>query len=98
MQAIFGSLIGWVVSGTGRRILVFVLGFLTVALNNKLGLNLNAEQLAAEIALALGYLIQSASKQASVAKTEQALVSAVSPDVSAQLLELMKAQSKVVKP
>lgn len=55
----------FLVSGTGRRLLVFLIGFLTVTLNKKLGLDLNAESLVADIVMALGYITQSAVKEAS---------------------------------
>ena len=50
-------------SPTFRRFLVWVLTFLTVALNKKLGLELDAAQIASVIIAALAYLAQSALRQ-----------------------------------
>ncbi|MBK7865234.1 MAG: hypothetical protein IPJ65_42875 [Archangiaceae bacterium] len=60
----------FLVSGTGRRLLVFLLGFLVTVLNKKLGLDLDAEQLVAEIVLVCGYFTQSAVKEASDAHAD----------------------------
>lgn len=60
----------FLVSGTGRRLLVFLLGFLTTVLNRKLGLDLDAEQIAGVVVASLGYIAQSAVKEASDAHAD----------------------------
>jgi hypothetical protein len=57
-------------SGTFRRLIVYVVGLLVVLLNRKLGLDLNTEELAGAVVLAITYLIQSASKEKVLAKAE----------------------------
>lgn len=53
-----------------RRLLVFVLSFGTVALNKKFGLNLDAAEIIGVVVTALGYIGQSAVKEASVARSD----------------------------
>jgi len=55
---------------TVRRLLVFLLGFLTVALNKKLGLELNPESMVTDALLVLGYIGQSAFTDASKARSD----------------------------
>jgi hypothetical protein len=61
--------IAFLASPTGRRLLVFVLGFLTVSLNKRLGLELDAQSLATDVVLVLGYIGQSAFTDASKARS-----------------------------
>lgn len=75
------SVAAFLISGTGRRLLVFVIGFLTVALNKKLGLELDAGAIVADIALVIGYLVQSAVKEGVVAGAD-AKVAAVEAAVA----------------
>lgn len=60
MAAIFAFL----TSGTGRRLLAFLLGLALPILNKKLNLELDATAIVADVALVLGYIAQSAFKQA----------------------------------
>lgn len=58
-----------------RRLLVFLVGFGTVALNKKLGLDLDANALVTDALMVLGYIGQSAYTDASKARSD-ALVEA----------------------
>lgn len=62
--SVLSVILAAVTSGTGRRLLVFLLGFLTVALNKKFGLDLDPQALVAELVLILGYIVQSAGNEA----------------------------------
>jgi hypothetical protein len=64
------ALLAFLASGTGRRLLVFAASFLTVTLNKRLGLELDANALIADVTLALGYVVQSAAKEASDAHAD----------------------------
>jgi hypothetical protein len=64
------ALFAFLASGTGRRLIVFLVSFLTVTLNKKLGLDLDANALIADVTMALGYIAQSAAKEASDAHAE----------------------------
>jgi hypothetical protein len=57
-------------SGTGRRLLVLLLGLLLPLLNKKLGLELDANALVADVVLVLGYIVQSAGKEAIMAHAD----------------------------
>lgn len=74
------KLIEIITNPTVRRLIVFLLGFLTVALNKKLGLDLNPEALVTDALLVLGYVGQSAFVDASKARSE-ALVEATAKPV-----------------
>jgi len=54
-------------SGTFRRLVVFLVGLLAVALNRRFGLELNAEEVAGVVVMAVAYLLQSASKEKAIA-------------------------------
>lgn len=69
-------------SPTVRRFIVFLLGFLTVALNKKLGLDLDPNAMFADMLMVLGYVGQSAFTDASKARSD-ALVEAAKPVPSA---------------
>lgn len=59
------ALLAFLTSGSGRRLAVFVAGFLVVTLNKRFGLDLDTNALIADVTLALGYVVQSAAKEAS---------------------------------
>lgn len=74
----FSKVMAVLVNPTVRRLIVFLLGFLTVALNKKLGLDLNAESMVTDALLVLGYIGQSAYTDASKVRSD-ALVTAAAP-------------------
>ncbi len=74
----FSKVLAVLVNPTVRRLLVFLLGFLTVALNKKLGLDLNAEALVTDALMVLGYIGQSAFTDASKARSD-AMVASTAP-------------------
>lgn len=88
--SVLSVVFGFLLSGTGRRLLVFLLGFLTVALNKRFGLDLDANQLVGELALILGYITQSAVKEASDAHAEAKLSAASVSTPAAAVAELNK--------
>lgn len=52
-------------SPSGHRLAVFLLGFLVVTLNKRVGLNLDTNDLVATITMCLGFIVPSAAKEAS---------------------------------
>lgn len=66
-----------------RRLLVFLLSIGTVLLHRKWGLELNAEEIVGVIVMALGYMGQSAVKEASMAKTDALAAVALNPPAPA---------------
>lgn len=76
------ALVAFLQTGTFRRFLVFGIGLAVVVLNKKLGLDLDASAVIADVTLVLGYVMQSAAKEASdthaAAKVEAA--KATAPD------------------
>ena len=58
------SILAALASGTSRRIIVTVVGILAIVLKSKLGIELDATGQAAIVAMVLGYLGQSAAKEA----------------------------------
>lgn len=78
-EGIFAKILGILGSPTVRRLLVFLLGFLTVALNKKLGLELNPESMVTDALLVLGYIGQSAYTDASKARSDALATAAASP-------------------
>lgn len=74
--SVLGIILDAVMSGTGRRLLVFLLGFATVALNKRFGLDLDPQAIVAELALILGYIVQSAAKEAVVAHADARVAAA----------------------
>lgn len=63
-------LLAFLKSGTFRRIVVFVVGLAVVALNRRFGLDLQTEEIAGVVVLAITYLLQSASKEKVLGKAE----------------------------
>jgi len=57
-------------NATVRRLVVSVIGVLFVALNKKFDLHLDADQLYGIVLLTLGYVVQSAAKEAVVAHAD----------------------------
>lgn len=55
-----------------KRLAVTLIGAATIALNNKLGLNLDSAEIASLAALILGFVIQSAAKEVKIAGQEAA--------------------------
>ena len=64
------SLLAFLQSGTGRRLLVVAISFLVVTLNKRLNLDLDVNALIADVTLALGYVAQSAMKESAVAHAD----------------------------
>lgn len=67
MSKVLKAVATFLASGTGRRLLVFAATFLVVTLNKHLGLELDPMELLADVGLALGYVGQSAAREAMVA-------------------------------
>jgi len=65
-------------SGTFRRIIVYVVGIGIVALNRKLGLDLDAVEIGAIISATIAQIVQSSMKETAVAKAEMAISGASS--------------------
>ena len=59
-----------------RRIVVFLLGFLTIALNKKLGLDLDPNAMLTDALLVLGYVGQAAYTDASKSRSDAMLAAA----------------------
>lgn len=83
---IFKGIVEALPSGTVRRAAAAVLGITLVALNHKLGLDLSDAELAALSAMVLGYLGQSAYKEAAQAKAAAVAL----PNVGAAIDYLQK--------
>lgn len=66
------SVISFLLSGTGRRLIVFAVGVLAVALNRKLGLELDTTEQGALVALIIAYLSGSNYKEAQLARAAAA--------------------------
>lgn len=77
------KLLAIVTNPSVKRLFVFLLSLGTVALNKKFGLNLDAAEILGVVITALGFIGQSAAKEASLARSDALAAVAKSQSPSA---------------
>jgi hypothetical protein len=70
-----------------KRLVVFLVGLLVVALNKKWGLNLDSTEVASVAIMVLGYVFQSAWKQVASDKAKAAAANVTTTDAAVAVLK-----------